>query len=73
MCGIIGVFKSNPSTCDDEIVEGFDLLNKRGPDSSKYINTKKCLSVNISTHHRKRENNIIYFYRDIHRLLIHWR
>ena len=41
MCGIIGVFKSNPSTCDDEIVEGFDLLNKRGPDSSKYINTKK--------------------------------
>ena len=39
MCGIIGVFKSNPSTCDNEIIEGFDLLNKRGPDSSKYINT----------------------------------
>jgi asparagine synthase (glutamine-hydrolysing) len=41
MCGIIAVFKNNPSTCDKEIIEGFNLLDKRGPDSSKCIDNDK--------------------------------
>jgi len=40
MCGIIAIIKDNKSTCDDEIIKGFDLLGKRGPDSSNFIDNK---------------------------------
>lgn len=55
MCGIIAIIKDNKSTCDDEIIKGFELLASRGPDSSNFIDNKneflgfKRLAINDLT------------------------